>query len=97
MTLDPIIRGKLEQTIDNVKQAIQKPISSFDEKKRVEMNVKNKEDFALGLALGIIIQDFYNQFFFMYTREPNQQEVLEVTSIIYRRSVEIHNAIFNIG
>jgi hypothetical protein len=97
MTLDPIIRGKLEQTIDNVKQVIQKPISSFDEKKRVEMNVKNKEDFALGLALGIIIQDFYNQFFFMYTREPNQQEILEVASIIYRRIAEIRNAISNIG
>jgi len=68
MTLDPIIRGKLEHTIDNVKQVIQKPISSFDEKKRVEMNVKNKEDFALGLALGIIIQDFYNQFFYLYKR-----------------------------
>jgi hypothetical protein len=33
----------------------------------------------------------------MYTREPNQQEVLEVTSIIYRRTGEIRNAIFNIG
>jgi hypothetical protein len=98
MTLDRITIGQLEQIIYNIKRTIQNFLTNqFDEKTRANMHVQNKEDFALGLALGLITQNFYDHFILMYRRDPNQQEVLEATSIICSQISEIRYAIFKAG
>lgn len=98
MVLDVRTRWTLEQIIDGIVRGIPSFAKLlFDPQVKEQMHVQNQNDFSLGFALGMIQNEFWTHFYKVYGRLAYQDEILEVSDIIYRRSADIRNAIFNAG
>ena len=98
MVLDPTVRGYLEQSIDNATKSVPDSVKSlFDPKTRAEEQIENQNDFVMGAALGMIYQTSIFAIFAINMRLPNQEEMSEIQSIIYRNIPRIRNAMFNAG
>jgi hypothetical protein len=52
-------------------------------------------DYAIGLAHGMILTGFISDFKTHYKREPNQEEMIEVNKVLFDRTDELREAIFN--
>ena len=92
--LDPATRGLLEKTIDEAKGGI--PII-----KRVKisnsMQLQDKEDFILGLAIGYVMGKFLTVFHLVYNRYPDKQEEKEALEVIRNRTIELKQSLITTG
>ena len=66
----------------------------YNPSEKANLHIQNESDFLLGISLGLLHQAFSNYFISAYKRYPNEQEILEINSIIFRRTADIRNAIF---
>lgn len=96
MTLSQVSRGMLEQIIDNAIRSVPSYLRIMFQHK-AEFGVKNEADYVLGFSLGSIFQGFLNNFLLTNLRNPNEEELLEASNIIFRRIRDIHNAILETG
>ena len=98
MVLGDQIRGKLEKIID---QEISGVPNTVDMARTVsaakEFQIKNPDDFALGIAWGGIIRAFSERYVTMYGRVPSGEEMSEASDIVIKRTKEIKEAIFKCG
>jgi hypothetical protein len=95
MSLDQTTRGVLDQIIYGIIKDIPNFIKIiYNPSEKAKLHIKNESDFLLGVSLGLLHQAFSNYFISAYRRYPNEQEILEINSIIFRRTADIRNAIF---
>lgn len=90
--MDPTVRGFLELLMDGIiarLPEIVKPL--FDPKRKAELHIQNTDDFYVWSGT------FFMAFTLSYGRYPNNQEISELGSIIFRRMAEIREAIFKAG
>jgi hypothetical protein len=91
-------RGALEQTIDNVIGQIPTMArAARDPSFRSLLQIKEGNDFVMGLAWGKIYTEFVAYLLATRGRSYDDNEGHEITQIITRRSAEIRDAIFNNG
>jgi hypothetical protein len=50
--------------------------------------------YAIGLAHGMILTGSISDFKTRYKREPNQEEMIEVSKVLFDRTDELREAIF---
>ena len=98
MVLDDQMRGKLEKIID---QSILGVPQTVDMARIVsaakEFQIKNPDDFALGITWGVILRAISECFATMYDRMPSEEERNEISDIVLKRTKEIKEAIFKCG
>ena len=90
------MRGVLEQYIDSIVIAIpniiQVLLGSSD---KSQLQIQNKNDFVLGVALGNIQNAFLTTFVSLQARYPTPEELEQVRNVIFKRIPEIRDAIFS--
>ena len=92
------MRGVLEQYIDSIVIAIPNIIRVFfDPSKKARLQIQNENDFVLGVALGNIQNAFLTTFVSTQARYPTQEELTEISNVIFKRIPEIRDAIFSTG
>jgi hypothetical protein len=98
MVIDATMRGVLEQYIDSIVIAIPNIIRVFfDPSKKARLQIQNENDFVLGVALGNIQNAFLTTFVSTQARYPTQEELTEISNVIFKRIPEIRDAIFSTG
>jgi hypothetical protein len=60
---------------------------------KADFHVQNESDYAMGLAHGMILTGFISDFKTHYNREPNQEEMIEVSKVLLNRTRELREAI----
>jgi hypothetical protein len=90
--LDDKMRGVLDQLIDRTTISFHTVMSSIRTDK-TDFHIQNEPDYALGLAHGTILTGFTSDFKSQYKREPNQEEMIEVSKILFDRTDELRKAI----
>ena len=92
------MRGVLEQYIDSIVIAIPNIIRVFfDPSKKARLQIQNENDFVLGVALGNIQNAFLTTFVSTQARYQTQEELTEISNVIFKRIPEIRDAIFSTG
>jgi hypothetical protein len=98
LKLDDTTRGKLEKLIDVNVETTHHIVKVFHgPSQKARFQIKNEDDFALGIALGAIYSAFSVIFSSMHERHPDEEERLEIGDIIFKRIPEIREAIFKTG
>jgi hypothetical protein len=97
MPLNEILRGLLERYIDEGIAGIPTLVTVCRQGDLTSIGVKTMEDYIFGLVQGTIIGQFGIAYKMIYFQNPTSDIVQEVTSIIFRRSREIREAIFRQG
>ena len=98
MVLNEQMRGSLEKTIDHTILKIPKIVRMARTVSAAkEFQVKNPDDFALGLAWGYIIRAFSVHYATKYHGMPSEEEMNELSDIVIKRTKEIKEAIFKCG
>jgi len=98
MVLGDQIRGKVEKIIDEVISGIPKNVDMTRTVSAAkEFQIKNPDDFALGIAWGVILGAISECYVTMYDRVPSEEEMSEVSDIVIKRTKEIKEAIFKCG
>jgi hypothetical protein len=93
-----IDRGALEQTIDSVIGQIPTIArAARDPSFKSLLQIKEGNDFVLGLAWGKIYTEFVAYLLATRGRTYDDKEGQKIAQIITRRSAEIRDAIFNNG
>jgi hypothetical protein len=90
--LDDKMREALNQLIDRTTISFHTVISSIRIDKAA-FHIQNELDYALGLAHGMILTGFMSDFKDQYKREPNQEEMTEVSKVLFDRTDELREAI----
>ena len=65
-------------------------------KQEERWQIQNQNDFLLGFTLSAIQYQFWS-FYYIYGRQPDREEVLEVGDIIFKRAAQIRETIFKAG
>jgi hypothetical protein len=91
--LDDIMRRALDQLIDRTTLSFHTVMSSIRVDK-AEVHIQSESDYALGLAHGMILTGFLSDFKTHNNREPNQEEMIEASKILFDRNKELREAIF---
>ena len=60
---------------------------------KADFHIQNESDYAMGLAHGMILTGFISEFKDHNKREPNQEEMIEVTEILFQRNEELRELI----
>ena len=60
---------------------------------KADFHIQNESDYAMGLAHGMILTGFISDFKTHYNREPNQEEMIEVSKVLLNRTRELREAI----
>ena len=98
MLLDQTARGVLEQIIDGIIRNIPDFVKIlYNPSQKAQLHIENERDFLLGISLGYLYQAFSSYFVPTYGRVPTEQEKLEINSVVFRRTADIRNAIFESG
>jgi hypothetical protein len=58
-----------------------------------DFHIQNESDYAIGLAHGMILTEFISEFKDHNKREPNQEEMIEVSKILFERNEELRKSI----
>lgn len=97
MSLNPYMRGELENLVDQGIIITPTFANIARNNLRPEFNIQTLEDYVLGLVQGSIMGAFVS--FYRSTFAPDLPPNLqtEVAQIIFRRTKEIRDAIFNAG
>ena len=88
--LDHKMRGVLDHLIDRTTISFHTLMSSIQIDKA---DIQNESDYATGLAHGMIVTGFISDFKTHYNREPNQEEMIEVSKVLLNRTRELREAI----
>jgi hypothetical protein len=91
--LDDKMREVIDQLIDRTTISFHVLISSIRVDK-AEFHIQSETDYAIGLAHGMILTDFLSDFKTHNNREPNQEEMIEASKILFDRTTELREAIF---
>jgi hypothetical protein len=91
--LDDKMRGALDQLIDQTTISFH-TVMSFIRVDKAEFYIQSESDYALGMAHGMILTGFLSDFKTHNNREPNQEEMIEVSKILFDRNKELREAIF---
>jgi hypothetical protein len=94
--LDDKMRGVLDHLIDRTTISFHTIMSSLRTGK-TEFHIQNESDYAIGLVHGMILTGFISDFKTHYKREPNQEEMIEVSKILFDRTEELREAILRSG
>ena len=86
-------REALEQLIGIVISSLPLILSSLRAGKE-DFHIQNESDYILGLIHGMIISGFLSSFFALNWRGPNQEEMMEVSKVLFNRTAELREAIF---
>lgn len=60
---------------------------------KADFHIQSESDYALGLAHGMILTGCMSDFKDQYKREPNQEEMTEVSEVLFERTDELREAI----
>jgi hypothetical protein len=90
--LDENMTEALNQLIDRTTISFHTVMSSIQTDK-ADFHIVNEWDYALGLAHGMILTGFMSEFKNQYKREPNQEEMTEVSKVLFGRTDELRQAI----
>jgi hypothetical protein len=60
---------------------------------KADFHIQNESDYAIGLAHGMILTGFISEFKDHNKREPNEEEMIEVTKILFERNEELRKSI----
>jgi hypothetical protein len=90
--LDDKMRGALDQLIDRTTISFHTVMSSIRIDK-ADIRIQNESDYAIGLAHGMILTGIVSDFKTHYQREPNQEEMTEVSKVLFDRTDELREAI----
>jgi hypothetical protein len=97
MVIDAALRGVLEQYIDPMVIAIPNIVQVFlGSPNKSPLQIQNKNDFVLGVALGNIQNAFLTTFVSLQARYPTPDELAEISDVIFRRIPEIQDAILSV-
>ena len=86
------MRGVLDHLIDRTTISFHTLMSSIRIDK-ADFHIQNESDYAMGLAHGMILTGFISDFRTHYNREPNQEEMIEVSKVLLNRTRELREAI----
>jgi hypothetical protein len=89
-------REALEQLIGIIVASIPLILSSLRAGKE-DFHIQNESDYILGLVHGMIISGFLSSFFALNWRGPNQEEMMEVSKVLFNRKAELREAVFKGG
>ncbi len=89
--LDENMRGTLDQLIDRTIISFHSVISPMRTDKQT-LNIQNESDYALGLAHGMILTGFMSYFKDRHKREPNQEEIVGVSKVLFDRTNELRES-----
>ena len=90
--LDDIMERALDQLIDRTTISFHTVMTSIRIEK-TDFHIVNESDYAIGLAHGMILTGFLSDFKTHNNREPNQEEMIEVSKILFDRTTELREAI----
>jgi hypothetical protein len=90
--LDDKMKGVLDHLINRTIFSFHTVMSSIQTDK-VEFHIVNESDYALGLTHGMILTGFVSEFKNQHKREPNQEEMTEVSEVLFERTDELREAI----
>ena len=91
-------RGSLERGIDDAKRTLPtiiKYVRTGPEKQKIPL--KSEEDYALGMAHGMIMSSFVHKYVLRNYKFPSAEELFQGGEIIRNRSGELRNVIFETG
>ena len=91
--LDEKMTGVLDQLFNRAIISLRTLMSSLRMGK-ADFQIQNESDYAIGLAHGIIITGFVSYFNTYNKREPNQEELIEVSKVLSKRTAELREAVF---
>lgn len=91
--LDEKMTGVLDQLFNRAIISLRTLMSSLRMGK-ADFQIQNESDYAIGLAHGIIITGFVSHFNTHNKREPNQEELIEVSRVLSKRTAELREAVF---
>jgi hypothetical protein len=91
--LDDKMKGVIDHLIDRTTISFHTLISSIRVDK-AEFHIQNELDYAIVLAHGMILTGFLSDFKTHNNREPNQEEMIEASKILFDRTTELRQAIF---
>jgi hypothetical protein len=94
--LDDKMRIVLDHLIDRTTISFHTLMSSIRIDK-ASFHIQNESDYAIGLAHGMILTGFISDFKTHFKREPNQEEMIEVSKVLFNRTEELREAIFKSG
>lgn len=90
--LDENMRGTLDQLINRTIISFHTVMSSLRIDK-ADFHIQNEPDYALGLAHGMILTGFMSEFKDHNKREPNQEEMIEMSKVLSDRTEELREVI----
>jgi hypothetical protein len=90
--LDKNMIEGLHQLIDRTTVSFHTVTASLHTDK-ADLHIQNESDYALGLAHGMILTGFMSDFKDHNKREPNQEDMIEVSKILFNRTEELRQAI----
>jgi hypothetical protein len=91
--LDNKMRETLDQLIGRTIMSFHTVMSSIRIDK-ADFHIQNESDYALGLAHEMILTGFMSDFKDQNKREPSQEEMTEVSKVLFDRTEELREAIF---
>jgi hypothetical protein len=91
--LDDNMRGVIDQLIVRTTISFHTLMSSIRVDK-AEFHIQSESDYAIGLAHGMILTSFLCGSKTHNNREPNQEEMIEASKILFDRTTELRQAIF---
>jgi hypothetical protein len=86
------MKGVLNRLIDRTILSFHSVISSIRIDK-ADFHIQNESDYTLGLAHGMILTGFMSDFKDQCKREPNQEEMTEISKVLFDRTNELREAI----
>ena len=90
--LDENMRVAMNQLIDRTTVSFHTIMSSLRTDK-ADFDIQNESDYAMGLAHGMILSGFMSDFKNHNRREPNQEEMIVASRILFDRNQELRKAI----
>lgn len=98
MPLEIEARGLLDTYIDQMVAKVPEILRIYrdPEVKRL-YQIKEENDFVLGILLGAISYGYAGAFMIAYHRTLTPEEVLDVKGVVIKRAAELRNAMFNAG
>jgi hypothetical protein len=86
--LDDKMREVIDQLIDRTTISFHTVMSSIRIDK-ADFHILNESDYAMGLAHGMVLIGFLSDFKTHNNREPNQEEMIEVSKVLFDRTKEL--------
>jgi hypothetical protein len=90
--LNKSMKEMLNQLINRITVSFRIIMPSL-RKDKADFHIQNESDYAIGLAHGMILSGFISEFKDHNKREPNQEEMIEVSKILFERNEELRESI----